>query len=300
MDNLRTILAVIDPGEGAELVLEKAVRLARHFGSRLELFRCDSEHAFELDRAYDDSGVERARALCIEEGRHYLERLLEQQRITNLAVNVDAACESPLYESIVRKAEECGADLVIKSPVGEHPMRRFSFGPNDWQLARACPASLMLVRGRKWGLSPKFAAAVEVSEGNETLARRIVNTAEYLALGCGADLEIVHSRDDALPDAQNTRPIHLLEQLACEHHVDFAKLHVLEGKPEVTLPAFAAARSYDVLVLGALTHRVGLSAMVGTLTSFLIDTLDCDFVLVKRAPWHAASSIPVTATISSR
>jgi hypothetical protein len=38
--------------------------------------------------------------------------------------------------------------------------------------------------------------------------------------------------------------------------------------------------------MGALTHRKGLSAQVGTLTAKLIETLDCDFVLVKPSGYR--------------
>ena len=47
------------------------------------------------------------------------------------------------------------------------------------------------------------------------------------------------------------------------------------------LPAFAAERDYDAVVMGALTRRPGMVALVGTLTSKLVDTVACDFVLVK-------------------
>jgi nucleotide-binding universal stress UspA family protein len=49
----------------------------------------------------------------------------------------------------------------------------------------------------------------------------------------------------------------------------------------MTLPAFVARGGYDVLVMGALTHRPGAVALVGTLTTKLVDTINCDFVLVK-------------------
>jgi nucleotide-binding universal stress UspA family protein len=55
----------------------------------------------------------------------------------------------------------------------------------------------------------------------------------------------------------------------------------LDGQPETALPEFAAKRSYDVLVIGALTHKPDAVALVGTLTAKLVDIINCDFVLVK-------------------
>jgi nucleotide-binding universal stress UspA family protein len=56
---------------------------------------------------------------------------------------------------------------------------------------------------------------------------------------------------------------------------------VLEGDADTVLPRFCAERAYDVLVMGALAHRTGAVPLVGSLTSKLIDALDCDFILVK-------------------
>lgn len=300
MDKLSTILAVIDYNGQGRQVLAKAVTLARHFGAKIELFLCDSEHAYQLARSYDNSGVDRARALCMEEGRRYLECLLAELRVHNVAIALDVACECPQYEGIVRKARDCQADLIIKSPTGEHPMRRLTLGPNDWQLARACPCSLMLVRGQAWAKIPRFAAAVDVTDQETAaFARVVLYTAEYLALGCGAQLEILNCDDDSATLEAGQR-VAILEELASEHHVPPSALHLLKGAPERTLPVYAAARSYDVLVMGALTHRRGIGALVGTLTSHLVDALSCDFVLVKRAPWHAASAVAVTSAISPR
>jgi len=40
-------------------------------------------------------------------------------------------------------------------------------------------------------------------------------------------------------------------------------------------------RRYDLIVLGALTHRKALTQLVGTLTGRLIERVNCDFVVVK-------------------
>jgi len=57
---------------------------------------------------------------------------------------------------------------------------------------------------------------------------------------------------------------------------------VLNGEPEVTLPDFAARHHYAALILGGLTHRRGIAPLIGTLTGKLVETLDTDFILVKR------------------
>jgi universal stress protein E len=282
MDKLTSILVVIDPADTSFHVLLKAIVLARHFGARLELFLCDSEHAYALRHSYDPSGIERARQACLAHDRSYLESLRRSVAADDVKMDIDVACESPLYEGIVHKVLQSGPDLVIKSAAGRHPKPRFSLDANDWQLARTCPVPLMLTHGHTWAAQPKFAAAVDVSERETAgLARAIVHTAEYLSLGCHAQLELLYSeRESRDLEGSNARAA-TLHELAREFRVGAERVHVLPGEPEVTLPAFTAQRRYDVLVLGALTHRGDLAALVGTLTNKLVDVLECDFVLVK-------------------
>jgi len=63
----------------------------------------------------------------------------------------------------------------------------------------------------------------------------------------------------------------------------------------LSVPAFAGAREFDVLVMGALTRRRGLSTLVGTLTGKLVDALRCDFVLVKPESFACPVAAPLAA-----
>ena len=325
MEKLTSILVIVDPHNEMYRTLNKALVLARKFGAKLELFLCDSERAYVLKHSYVTQEIERswnkareqrapygeavlaalhtddleqARQACLADGLRYLESLRESLRASDVEISVDVACHSPLYESIVHKVRETSPDLVIKTASGKHPMRRLSLDDNDWELARACPSALMLTRERQWSDNPRFGAAVDVSDSNTcSLARMIVHTADFLAIGCHAELSMIYSepKDDGTPTHATRRAT--LYQLAYEHHVDVKSIHVLQGDAEHTLPAFAATQDFDVFVLGALTRKHGLAALVGTLTSKLVDSLDCDFVLVKpeMATSEQWGEVPVAA-----
>jgi nucleotide-binding universal stress UspA family protein len=57
---------------------------------------------------------------------------------------------------------------------------------------------------------------------------------------------------------------------------------MLAGAPEQTLSELVNNDNVDVMVIGALSRRVGAgSDAVGTLTETLIETLRCDFLLVR-------------------
>jgi universal stress protein E len=263
-------------------LVEKASRLALQFDARLELFLCDAEHAYALKHEYEPSRNDEFRRSCMAAAIEYLVDLRDSARLSDLRVSVSAACESPLYEGIVHKVLKSRPDLVIKNAAGLRSPARALFDPNDWQLMRKCPATLMMTRGRTWRIRPQFAAAVDVSaEETVGLAGSIVETAEVLRSAHGGELDVLYAERGGIGREVREARESALRKIAQACDVRGEGVRVLDGEPEQVLPEFAAGRDYDVLVMGALTHRPGGVALVGTLTSKLVDTIDCDFVLVK-------------------
>ena len=294
MDKLTSILVVAHRTDADRALLDKAVVLARSLGAQILLFSCDATLAKTIQNTYCSEDAEKSRRIILDEHLAYLRGLRATVRATDVQISVDAECAGPFYAAIVQKAAQVRADLVMKSPSGSHPMRRFAFDSSDWHLMRACPATLMLVRQRPWKATPTFAAMVDVSEeGTARLADTIIHTSEYFALGCRGELDVVYSESSADASAQSER-LAALERLTQAYRIGTAHVHVLNGEPEVTLPDFAARHHYDALILGGLTHRRGIAPLIGTLTGKLVETLDTDFILVKRAvpvPGGAGSGV---------
>jgi universal stress protein E len=291
MQELNSILVVLDRRRNPRHLLAKAMVLARHFHAKVELFLCDSEHAYVLRHTYDAQGVQKARDACVTDARAYLESVRLSVTADDVPITTYAACESPLYEGIVQRVLESCPDLLIKEVGCEESSGRSTLDANDWQLARTCPVPVMLTRGRLWAPEPRFAAALDVSE-HETpgLAGAIADASRYLAAGCHAELEFIYSERARENGNERDEHVTTLTRLADESRVSPARVHVLNGEPETTLPSFARSQNYDALVLGALTHRKGVADLVGTLTSKLADILDCDLVLVKPGAYSSPVS----------
>ena len=286
MDNLKSILVVIERGDETRLVLAKTRVLARHFGARLELFLCDAERAYMMRHSYDSRGTEAARSACVTDGRRYLETLRRTAVAEDLQIAVDAVCESPLYEGVLNKVLQSGPDLVVLSAELGNGGTGQGLSASAWQVIRTCPVPVMLIRGVPWHAEPHFASAVDMSdEETPGLARAILLMSEHLATGCKGRLEVLYSQRPGTNVGERQRT--LLHNLAREFRVPDDQVHVLEGEPAANLSEFAADRGYDVLVLGALTHRETLAALVGTLTTKLVDSLRCDFILVKPGSYAA-------------
>ncbi len=280
MSTPASILVVADHGEGVGEFLSGALRLARSYGAGVELYLCEAEQAYELAHQYERDGVERARAKCIAAASQYLRQLRAALDPQATDISITAECESPLYAAIVRRVMRSSADLVIKRADLAKKEHHGVLDPNDWELMATCPATVMITRGRPWRVPARFAAAVDVSEGETAgLPKNVLQAAAALAGAWRADLEVIYA--EARPGASIHGRHDELRRLCAGSGVPAARTHVLQGDPLSILPAFAAHEGYDVLILGALAHRRGAEAQPGGLTSKLLDTLSCDFVLVK-------------------
>jgi universal stress protein E len=285
---VKSILVVVDRGPAAAEALTKAVLLARKLGARIELFLCDAERGYALSQAYVPTGVEEARRACVEGAELYLDVLKQSAVADDIQITFEARCESPLYESIVKKVLRQCPDLVIKSAAGIHGQKPVRFDATDWQLMRTCPANLMLTRGRPWQARPRFAAAIDAS-GAETegLAGDILNAAQLVTKCSGGELDVIYAEPADVPNEMRASGARNLHDL-CQKFPETQPLaYVLAGTAEISLPEFARKHDYDAVFLGALTHRPNPTSQVGTLTSKLVEALDCDFILVKPGAYRS-------------
>jgi nucleotide-binding universal stress UspA family protein len=93
--------------------------------------------------------------------------------------------------------------------------------------------------------------------------------------------------DNAAPDAVKAHRESLCSY-AAGAGVRPDQVHIVMGDPVRSIPEFVAEQRYELLVLGALTHRKTMTALVGTLTGRLIESVKCDLLLVNCS--HLRSS----------
>ncbi len=104
MEKLTSILVIAERCGSDLPLLKKAVELARRFGSQIELYTCDVEHAADLGRAYDTAGVEKEWLEQVFEGRGYLETLRKSVFAPDVQIFIDAMCDSRFHSAIATKA----------------------------------------------------------------------------------------------------------------------------------------------------------------------------------------------------
>ena len=260
MEKLTRILAVANGIEDGALVLRKSVALARRFGAHIELL---------LFGLADDL---EAATLCA---------VLAYDKVT--VASMHPGIES-LTDVILRRVFAAQPDLVVKSPAGEHPLKRWTLDDNDWRLANECPAPVLLVRQKHWASPIRFAAAVDVADDETSdTARSILHAAGFMAMGCHGNLDILYSEREQHDDALRMERAVKLAQLVREFHVGCERIQVFDGAPEQVLPPLLSARHYDVLVLGAQSRQPALKNLFGATNSRLVQATEGDVVLVKAA-----------------
>jgi universal stress protein E len=298
----KQLLVVVDPTASAHPSIERAAWLARHEPARIELFI--SDYSSQLAQSRSRATADEAWANLIDRHRRRLEQLAQPLRAENLAVDVDARWDYPLHDSIVRKALDAGADLVIKDTHYHSVLKRSIFSNTDWSLIRNCGATLWLVKPRPPGRRPCFVAAVDPLHQRDKpaeLDNRILATARALGESLNGEVHVFHAFDVAatiavstdamsmpialplneLADAMRAEHAGAVERLCEQHGIRPERTHVQQGGTRQLLLALTEQLRADAVVMGAVS-RSGLKGLfLGNTAEDVLDRLHCDLIIVK-------------------
>ena len=304
----RVVLVVVDPTASAHPAIERAAWLARHEPAEIELFI--SDYTPQLAQSRSDWSAEEARTTAIDRHRRRLEQLAAPLRAENLDVDVDARWDYPLHDSIVRKAVDAGADLVIKDTHYHSVLKRSIFSNTDWSLIRNCGATLWLVKPRAPGQRPCFVAAVDPLHQRDKpaeLDNRILTTARALGDSLNGEVHTFHAFDVAaaiavstdamsmpialplneLGDAMRAEHTDAVARLCKQHGVPPERTHVHQGGTRQLLLALTEQLRADAVVMGAVS-RSGLKGLfLGNTAEDVLDRLHCDLIIVKPEGFKA-------------
>lgn len=312
MSEPKRVLVVVDPTAGFHPSIERAAWLARHTPARVELFISDYAPQLVDTRSHGPAATE-ARAALIERHRQRLEQLAAPLRTSGLTIDIDARWDHPLHDSIVRKAQESGADIVVKDTHYHSVLKRSIFSNTDWNLIRDSSATLWLVKPRPPGQRPCFVAAVDPLHERDKpadLDNRIIATAQALAGALGGEVHVFHAFDVttaiamstdamtmpiALPinefaDAMRAEHTEAVERLCKQHGVPPDRTHVHQGGTRPLLLTLTEQLRADAVVMGALS-RSGLKGLfLGNTAEDVLDRLHCDLVIVKPAGFKGSDA----------
>jgi universal stress protein E len=298
MTTIRQILAVVDPRAVAQPGVDKAARLARAFGARLELLICDTSPQLCADQFYAaefcDVATDGVRA------QHYgqLELLAAPIRQQGVSVATDVVFAKPLHAGIVEKVRALRPDLVVKDTHHHSAIRRTLFTNTDWHLIRECPAALLLACSMPWQSLVRFAAAVDPGEANDkpaTLDHELLLLTERLALAMRGDARAVHVVDaspivslalapeNGLELRQSARLAHQreLDAVIAQHPNFAAHTDLIDGVAAEALPEYVITNDIDVMVMGVVTRGALQALLVGRTAEKVLDRIPCDVLVWK-------------------
>ena len=95
MNELKKILAVIDPTVADQPAVKRAAWLAKHSGAELELLVCYYNEYLSGDRLFDSPSLEKARDEVIENHEKHLETLAQPLRADGIVGRAAAAADGP-------------------------------------------------------------------------------------------------------------------------------------------------------------------------------------------------------------
>jgi universal stress protein E len=290
----RTIMvALAEPHKRIQPVLARATQLSEAFGAELLLFHVAFESALSGRSYFDSKRLARARGWRLDQDTRALERHAQRLRKRGITAHTLAVWGEPAHESIIRSAISERVDMVVAGP---HERGRknepFPWRQTDWQLLRLCPRPLLLVRPGSGSTGPIIVALdpLHSSDKPAALDRSLAERAAELAAAFDSSLHVAHSIPpaiDPLYESQRARR-KMREQAATSIRrtlerakVNVTRIHVVDGRPEESLPSLAKKLRAQVLVMGAISRRGLRRLVIGDTAERTIHASPCDLLIVK-------------------
>ena len=297
----RILVAVKTPGTQCSLAIAKATQIARATGAHLELFYgVDTRLYVEALDTYEN-GITGFEALQSEPHMRLLERVAAKVRRHGVNVTCATGVDYPVYEAILRQAEQSQADLIVTDcHAGSHiapSLWRFT----DWELMRLSPVPVLIVKQPRLYHRPNILAAVDPGH---TFSKPIQLDGEILDLSAALSTALrgkmhvmhaflpsavaVHASTGATagaavqPDLIARRAAGTLLDRALEgSDIPVTNRHLVSGHPADALTLGVTQLSADILVLGCIARSGVRRLLIGNTAEQLIYRLPCDLLMVK-------------------
>lgn len=284
------ILVIIEPGQDAQLALDKAIRLARQTGAELELLICDHSSYLEDGFFFDPHQAAVLRQEHIQRNQQLLEDMAVVIRQQGFKVSVDALWGNPPYRQIIHKVLQSKPDLLVQSTRHHEKISRLLLSHQDWQLLRFCPCPVLLVKDQSWPEHPVFVVAVDPGHANDKpagLDRLLAAAGKSLAEATQGSVFLFHScykppvsgvyalKMDV--DAYREKTAELL----ADFDIPASRLHIDDREVMESLPALLKQLDASVLVMGAVSRSALDRFLVGSTAEKLLDHVDQDVLIIK-------------------
>lgn len=303
MDNIKHILAVIDPTVEQQQSLSRAITLAEKSGATVTAFLSIYDFSYEMTTMLSAPDREAMRQAVIKDKEAWLATLTVQYQ--NVTINHHVEWHNRPYEAIIKETLKNNYDLVVKGTHQHDTLKSVIFTPTDWHLIRKCATPLLLVKDHQWPVGGAVLAAVNASTDDEqhsalnhiiaTQAKQICELAQgnlhlvnaFPATPINIAIEMPEFNPSQYNQTVKQHHLDATNKLADQYQIEPANRHVEEGLPEDVIPRLSKKLNCELVVMGTV-GRTGLSAaLVGNTAEHVIDRLDCDLLALKPAGYRS-------------
>lgn len=209
---------------------------------------------------------------------------------------------------VVRREASARQPLCVFKGTHYHtPSERASFASADWDLIRDLDYPLWFVKPVEWKDPSVVVAAVDPVHAHDKPAHldlRIIEWAREIAGDFDASLQVVHTyqtleeigsrvtwsfKPDRLPVDELNQKIRTEHERALQSFAEMCGLpenamHMLPGRPEEILPAFAEDQGASLVVMGALARSKIKQRVIGNTAAKALDHFHCDVLVAHAKP----------------
>jgi universal stress protein E len=295
------LVAIKDPRAKSHPAVTKAAAIAMALDAKLQLF-----HAIDIP-VYPDLGVVDGLPLPQVERRQrdayqlLLEGIAAPLRRQGISVTTAVEWDFPRHEAIIRSAARFGANLIVAADHATVHHVPWLLRYTDWELLRASPAPVLLIKSARPYRNPVVLAALDPTRAfgkPAALDNEILRFSATLAEALHGAVHAVHGYVPVpanLPPAVLSKPGALEKILAAAEEEAFgalsrtaeplgiskARLHVVARHPTDAVMEVAKDTGSQIVALGSISRSGVDRLLLGNTAEALIDQLECDVLVVK-------------------
>ena len=287
----RLMLAVSGVERVPVQVLDRVGRLARAFHAHVDLFHCLYEPE-AVPAPAPGEGAASLIAARVQEQRRRLQRFADILREQGVRVSVSVRWDYPTYEGIIRQALRYKPDLLIVPGMAlEETARTLAY--REQRLIEQAPCAVLFVKTGELSWQGCVLAAVDprhARDGGGNLDELAIGAAKTLASALAdVPVRLYHAAllgEDGLTSALASVSETQVRRLAERHEIPERDVRVAFGEPGDSLSRYAREARAQTVVMGVRCGADPLRAPSERLAERLLDTLECDLLIVKTRYEH--------------
>lgn len=292
-DQVKTVLAVVSNRDDGEIVLEKAVHVARANDAALHVIKVVYEGFVDLS-SHDVDKSQKLKSWVMQAEEAFLEDLIDPWR--NQIAHLESATiwHKSQWEGILDVARDVNADFILKPT--QYPVTEVIRTPQDWSLLRHAEIPVMLVKPVNWSDKPRIAAAIDATDKEEkALNGRILRQAARLASTFGTKLHVFSAFPsvehwigpitvaidfDQVRESTSNEIKHEIRELADQVGIKVDELHALEGEPGEVIQNELDQLNAEILVMGTRARHGPMGRLLGNTSESIIHQVNSDVVVL--------------------